>query len=130
MTKYGNDSDGLGDAHPALWEAKLTKADEHRIRSECFIPKFVKIRFDEAKSGAVVRSDSHEVCLYKTMFKAGPTPFPSSGSRAIPLSKLGPPPNRGQRIEGPLWLHGVVATCAGQGAPVNYKGVPALALSP
>jgi hypothetical protein len=71
MTKDGNDSDWLGDAHPALWEAKLTKADERRIKLECFIPKFVKIRFDEVKSGVVVHLDCHEVYLYKTMFKVG-----------------------------------------------------------
>jgi hypothetical protein len=70
MTKDGNDSDGLGDAHPALWDAKLTKADEPRIRLECFIPKFVKIRFDTEKKGVVVRSNYHEVCVYKTMFRA------------------------------------------------------------
>jgi hypothetical protein len=71
MTKGGNDTDGLGDAHPALWEAKLTSADEHRIRAECYVPKFIKIRFDEAKSGAVVRSDCHEVCVYEAMFQTG-----------------------------------------------------------
>ena len=71
MPKDGNDSDGLGDAHPALWESKLSKAEEHRIRSECFIPKFIKIRFDEEKSDAVVRSECHEVCVYETMFRAG-----------------------------------------------------------
>jgi hypothetical protein len=27
----GEDSDGLGDAHPAMWESKLSKADERRI---------------------------------------------------------------------------------------------------
>ena len=43
MPKDGNDSDGLGDAHPALWESKLSRAEERRIRSECFIPKFIKI---------------------------------------------------------------------------------------
>jgi hypothetical protein len=43
MTKDGNDSDGLGDAHLALWEAKLSKADERRIKIECYIPRFVKI---------------------------------------------------------------------------------------
>jgi hypothetical protein len=47
MTKDGNNSDDLGDTHPSLWEAKLTKADEHRIRSECYILRFVKIGFDE-----------------------------------------------------------------------------------
>jgi hypothetical protein len=71
MTKDSNDSGGLDDAHPTLWEAKLTKADERRIRSECYIPKFINIQFDEKKLGAVVRSDYHEVCLYETMFKAG-----------------------------------------------------------
>jgi hypothetical protein len=43
----GEDSDGLGDAHPATWESKLSRADERRIRQECFIPPFVKVRFSE-----------------------------------------------------------------------------------
>jgi hypothetical protein len=67
----GEDSDGLGDAHPAMWESKLSKADERRIRKECFIPPFVKIRFAERGAGALVRSDRHEVCVYETMFRAG-----------------------------------------------------------
>ena len=71
MPKDGNDSDGLGEAHPALWESKLSRADEHRVRSECFLPKFVKICFDKEKSRAVVRLDCHEVCVYETMFRAG-----------------------------------------------------------
>ena len=71
MPKDGNDSDGLGEAHPALWESKLSRADERRVRSECFILKFIKIYFDEEKSGAVVRSDCHKVCVYETMFRAG-----------------------------------------------------------
>jgi hypothetical protein len=72
MIKDSNNFDGwvMGDAHPSLWEAKLTKADKHRIRSKCYIPRFVKIRFDEQKSGAVVRLDCHEVCLYEAMFRA------------------------------------------------------------
>jgi hypothetical protein len=70
MTKYGNNFDGLGDAHPALWEAKLTKVDEPWIRTECYILRFVKIRFDETKSGAVVRLDCHEVYVYEAMFRA------------------------------------------------------------
>jgi hypothetical protein len=71
MTKDSNDSDGLGVAHPALWEAKLSKTDERQIRLECYIPKFVKIHFDEAKSGAVVCSDCHEVYVYEAMFQVG-----------------------------------------------------------
>jgi hypothetical protein len=71
LTKDGNDSDGLGDAHPALWEAKLTKADEPWIRLECYVPKFVKIRFDTEKKGIVVRSDCHKVYMYETMFRVG-----------------------------------------------------------
>ena len=71
MPKDGNDSDGLGEAHPALWESKLSRADERRVRLECFILKFIKIHFDEEKSGAVVCSDCHEVCVYETMFRAG-----------------------------------------------------------
>jgi hypothetical protein len=71
MTKDGNDSDGLGETHPAFWASHLFAADERRIRRECFIPSFIKIRFDENKSGAVARSDVHEVCVYEHMFKAG-----------------------------------------------------------
>jgi hypothetical protein len=72
MPRGGNeDSDGLGDAHPAMWESKLSKADERRIRKECFIPPFVKIRFAERGSGDIVRSDHHEVCVYETMFRTG-----------------------------------------------------------
>jgi hypothetical protein len=67
----GEDSDGLGDAHPAMWESKLSKADERRIRKECFIPPFVKIQFTERGSGAIVHSDRHEVCVYETMFRTG-----------------------------------------------------------
>jgi hypothetical protein len=68
MTKDGNDSDGLGDAHPAQWEAKLSKTDECRIRLECYIPNFVKIHFDKSNSGAIVHSDCHKVCVYEAMF--------------------------------------------------------------
>ena len=71
MPKDGNDSDGLGEAHPALWESKLFRAEKRRIKSECFISKFIKIRFDEEKSGVVVCSNCHEVCVYETMFRAG-----------------------------------------------------------
>jgi hypothetical protein len=71
MPKDGNDSDGLGDAHPDLWEAHLTNIDEGQIRAECFVPKFIKIRFDMEKSGVVVHSNTHEICLYEAMFKAG-----------------------------------------------------------
>jgi hypothetical protein len=67
----GDDSDGLGDAYPATWESKLSRADERRVRKECFIPPFVKLRFDEKKFGAIVRSDRHEVCVYEAMFRAG-----------------------------------------------------------
>jgi hypothetical protein len=67
----GEDSDGLGDAHPAMWESRLSRADERRIRQECFIPPFVKVRFAERGAGAIVRSDRHEVCVYETMFRAG-----------------------------------------------------------
>jgi hypothetical protein len=51
-----------------MWEIKLSRADERRVRKECFIPPFVKLRFDEKKSGAIVRSDRHEVCVYEAMF--------------------------------------------------------------
>jgi hypothetical protein len=58
----------MGESYPALWVAHLTKADEHRVRMECYIPKTIKIRFDEEGKGVVVRSDCHEVCLYEAMF--------------------------------------------------------------
>jgi hypothetical protein len=70
MTKDGNDSDGLGEVHPAFWASHLSASDERRIRKECHIPSFIKIRFD-GKSGAVARSDIHEVCVYEHMFRAG-----------------------------------------------------------
>jgi hypothetical protein len=71
MTKDGNDSDGLGETHPAFWASHLSASDERRIRKECHIPSFIKLRFDENQSGAVARSDVHEVCVYEHMFKAG-----------------------------------------------------------
>jgi hypothetical protein len=71
MPKDGNDYDGLGEAHPTLLKSKLSRAEKHRIRLECFIPKFIKIQFDEEKLGVVVRSDCHEVYVYETMFRAG-----------------------------------------------------------
>jgi hypothetical protein len=67
----GEDFDGLGNTHPATWESKLSRADERRIRQECFIPLFVKIRFNEKKSGAIVHSDRHEVCVYEAMLRVG-----------------------------------------------------------
>jgi hypothetical protein len=70
MPKDGNDSDSLGEVHPALCEAHLTNVDENRIRAECFIPKYIKIRFNMEKSGVVVHSATYEVCLYEAMFKA------------------------------------------------------------
>jgi hypothetical protein len=61
----------MGETYPALSKAHLTKADERRIRLDCYIPKLVKLCFDEEKQGVVVRTDSHEVCLYETMFQVG-----------------------------------------------------------
>ena len=54
MPKDGHDSYGLGDTHPIMWESKISRADERRIRSECFISRFIKIQFDKEMSGAVV----------------------------------------------------------------------------
>jgi hypothetical protein len=71
MTKDGNDSDGLEDTHPAFWVSQVSTADERRIKRECFIPSFIKIRFNDTNSGVVARSDTHEVCVYETMFRAG-----------------------------------------------------------
>jgi hypothetical protein len=71
MTKDGHDSDGLGETHPTFWASHLSNADERCLRKECFIPSFIKLRFDENNSGAVARSDVHEVCVYEHMFRAG-----------------------------------------------------------
>jgi hypothetical protein len=71
MAKDDNESDGLGETHPALWTSHLTNVDAGHIRTECFIPNFIKIRFDRENLGAMARSNSHEVCLYEAMFKAG-----------------------------------------------------------
>jgi hypothetical protein len=66
-----SNSDDMSESHPTLWVAHLTKVDEHQVRTECFIPKNIKICFDEEGKGAVVRSDSHEVYLYNGMFRDG-----------------------------------------------------------
>ena len=71
MTKDGTDSNGLSNSHPALWESKLSVVDEPQIRAECHTPRYMKIHFDTEKSGAVVHSNTHKVCLYEAMFKAG-----------------------------------------------------------
>lgn len=65
-----SNSEGMGESHPALSVAHLTKADKRRVRMECFILKSIKIRFDEEGKGTVLRLDSHEVCLYEAMFQA------------------------------------------------------------
>ena len=71
MTNDSTDSDGLDDSHLALWKSKISTINEPWIRAKCHISRYMKIRFDTEKSGAVVRTDTHEVCLYETMFKAG-----------------------------------------------------------
>ena len=71
MANDGTDSNGLGDSHPALWKSKISAIDEPRIKAECHIPRYMKICFDTEKSGAVVRSNIHEVYLYEAMIKAG-----------------------------------------------------------
>jgi hypothetical protein len=43
----GTDTDGMGDTYPALWKANLTKVDKHRVRLDCYIPKSVKLCFDD-----------------------------------------------------------------------------------
>ena len=67
----GSNFDGMGETYHALWKGHLTKADKRRIRLDCYIPKLVKHCFDEAKQGIVVCTDSHEVCLYETIFWVG-----------------------------------------------------------
>jgi hypothetical protein len=67
----GTDPNGIGDIYTALWKANLTNADEHRVRLDCYIPKSVKLCFDDGNQGTVVHADSHKVWLYKTMFRAG-----------------------------------------------------------
>jgi hypothetical protein len=86
-------SDGLGNSYPALWRPELSKVDEKRICEECFIPKTVKLRFDDEKLGVIIQSDAHEVCLYETMFHAG---FRLPFSRVIRelLSHLNLAPNQ------------------------------------
>ena len=71
MANDGTDSDGLRDSHPTLWKSKISAIDEPGIKAECHIPYYMKIHFDTEKLGAVVHSDTHEVCLYEAMFKAG-----------------------------------------------------------
>jgi hypothetical protein len=110
MPRGGEDSDGLGDAHPATWESKLTRADERRVRRECFIPPFVSLRFDEKKVGAIVRSDRHEVCVYEAMFRAGlRLPFLPMVRELLNYLDLAPHQLRAKCVEVSLRLHGAVA---------------------
>jgi hypothetical protein len=126
MAKDGNDSDGLGDAHPALWEAHLTNVDEGQIRAECFIPKFIKIRFDMAKSGVVVRSNTHEICLYEAMFKAGfRLPFIPIVRELLGFLDFGTTSVVTQCLENFLQLRSVVAIGLRQRLPTKREGVHA-----
>jgi hypothetical protein len=51
------------------------------------------------------------------------TSVPSNGPRAAQLFGLSPPLASAQRVEGSLRLYGVMASCPGQGVPVDSKGV-------
>jgi hypothetical protein len=45
----GTDSDGMGDIYPTSWKANLTKVDERWVKLNFYIPKSVKLRFDDGK---------------------------------------------------------------------------------
>jgi hypothetical protein len=62
------DSDGLGNTYPALWKANLTKVNVKWVRLAYYIPKSVKLCFDDEKKGVVVSIEVHELCLYEAMF--------------------------------------------------------------
>lgn len=58
----------MGESYPTLWVAHLTNVDEHGVRMECYIPKAIKIRFDEEGKGTVVCSNCHESTCMRPCF--------------------------------------------------------------
>jgi hypothetical protein len=71
-------SDGLGDnTYPSLWWPELTKADERQIKMEFFIPRSVKLHFDDERKGAIVHVDAHEVCPYEIVTPRSTARHPS-----------------------------------------------------
>ena len=114
-----------------LWESKLPRIEERRIRLECFISRFVKLRFDKEKSGVMVHSDCHKSLRIRDHVQSRfQTPFPFGSSRATWLSKPSPSPTCPQCMEGTSQLYGAVAFCVGETAPANGKGVLVSSPSP
>jgi hypothetical protein len=67
----------LGDSYPGSWRSEITSADEARLRSLYSIPSSITLQFATKNTGATVQDDTHEVCVYEDMFKAGfRFPFP------------------------------------------------------
>jgi hypothetical protein len=67
----------LGDLYLSSWRYEITSADEARLRSSYSIPSSITLRFATKNTGVTVQDDTHEVCVYEDMFKAGfRFPFP------------------------------------------------------
>jgi hypothetical protein len=78
MSQKEDDIAGLlGDSYPGSWRFEITSADEARLRNSYSIPSSITLRFATKNTGATVQDDTHEVCVYEYMFKAGfRFPFP------------------------------------------------------
>jgi hypothetical protein len=69
----GSDYDGLGNLYLVLWRAKLTNADEPRIRQCCLILQIVNLHFDSEHTGVVIRADENVLCqnlIYSQVHKS------------------------------------------------------------
>ena len=71
MGQKDGDADILGNTYPATWKTEITSVDEPRLRRAYSIPPFVKLCFDTKYTGAVVRTEENEVCVYEDIFEAG-----------------------------------------------------------
>jgi hypothetical protein len=78
MGKKGDDvANLLGSSYPSSWTIEITSAYESRLHQVYSIPSSVKLRFGMKDTGATIREDVHEVCVYEDMFKVGfRLPFP------------------------------------------------------
>jgi hypothetical protein len=72
MSQKEDDIAGLlGDSYPGSWRFEITSADKARVRSSYSISSSITLRFATKNTGAIVKDNTHEVCVYEDMFKAG-----------------------------------------------------------
>jgi hypothetical protein len=78
MSQKEDDIAGLlWDSYPGSWRSEITSANEARLRNSYSISSLITLQFAAKNTGATVKDDTHEVCVYEDMFKAGfRFPFP------------------------------------------------------